>query len=287
VAALDGAVRLYQIGPKGLSRVARKGVPGGKPYSISFSPDGRTLAVGYQDSARVDLLDASTLAVVYSTERKGGNLGRVAWSVDGSTLFAAGSHTSGGHFAVLAIDQGGRGTPREVGQFSNTVLSLCALPDGSVAAASAEPSWAVWDAQGKARLASRPQAADFRDAGDSFRLSSNAEVLSFRFAPGAEPLLFDLTTSTLKAANAPPKSQPPRIKGDANDWRNSSSPRYGGRALPFNSEKSLWEDDATDYEDYRTVNGVKLPFVIREKEIDKLTVNNYKINAPIDPAVFK
>jgi hypothetical protein len=55
----------------------------------------------------------------------------------------------------------------------------------------------------------------------------------------------------------------------------------------FNSEKSLWEDDATDYEDYRTVNGVKLPFVIREKEIDKLTVNNYKINAPIDPAVFK
>jgi len=242
VASLDGAIRMYQIGPKGLSRTARKGVPAGKPYAISFSPDGRTLAVGYQDAARVDLLDASTLSVVHSVELKGGNLGRVAWSADGSTLFAAGSYTSGGRFHVLAIDQAGRGTPREVGAFSNTVMSLTGLPDGSVAAASAEPSWAVFDTQGKTRVSNRPQAADFRDAGESFKLSANAELLSFRFAPNTEPLVFDLANSTLKGGNPPAPVQSPRIKGDANDWRNKTNPRFNGRTLqilPGETARSL------------------------------------------------
>lgn len=231
VASLDGAIRLYQFGPKGMARVLRKTpAPGAKPYSISFSADGKTLAVGYQDQARVDLLDASTLAVVNSLERKGGNLGRVVWSADGSTLYAAGSFSADGRFPVLAIDQGGRGTPREVGQFSNTVMALAALPDGSVAAASAEPAWAVFDRQGKTLVASRPQSADFRDADSSFKLSASADVLAFRFAATGEALVFDVPSASLKAAAAPAQTQGPRNR-DASAWKNSSTPRFGGRAL--------------------------------------------------------
>jgi WD40 repeat protein/uncharacterized caspase-like protein len=231
VASLDGAIRLYQFGPKGMARVARKtATAGAKPYAISFSADGKTLAVGYQDQARVDLLDASTLAVVSSLELKGGNLGRVVWSADGSTLYAAGSYSTGGRFVVLAFDQNGRGTPREVGQFSNTVMALAALPDGSVAAASAEPAWAVFDKQGKTLVSNRPQSADFRDADNSFKLSAGADVLAFRVAPNAEPLVFDLASASLKSGVAPANTQSPRNR-DSNAWKNSSTPRFGGRNL--------------------------------------------------------
>ena len=232
VASLDGAIRLYQLGPKGLTRVARKMAPGGKPYGVSFTADGRTLAVGYQDKAHVDLLDATTLAVVHSIELKGGgNLGRVAWSADGSTLFAAGSYASGGRFPVLAWDQAGRGAPREVGQFSNTVLSLAALSDGSVAGASAEPAWAIFDAQGKTRVANRPQGIDFRDAADSFRLSAAADVVTFRYSAQSEAMVFDIGNAQLKAAAPPAQATAPRARGDAGEWKNRTNPRFGGRAL--------------------------------------------------------
>lgn len=231
VASIDGAIRIYQIGRNGLERIARKQAPGGKPYSVSFSPDGRTLAVGYQDRARVDLLDAASLALVTSAEFRGGNLGRVVWSADGGTVFAAGSHVSAGRFPVLAFGENGRGPMRVIGQFSNTVMALASLPDGRVAAASAEPGWAVLDIQGKTYAASRPQSADFRDAGDSFRVSSSADTVAFRFSLDAGPMVFDLAAGSLKGAPPPDKTQAPRIRGDTADWKNSSTPRFNGRAL--------------------------------------------------------
>ncbi len=233
VASIDGAIRLYQIGRNGLERIARKQAPGGKPYSVSFSADGRTLAIGYQDQARVDLLDSTSLALVHSIEFKGGNLGRVVWSADGNTLFAAGSHVAGGHFPILAFGQNGRGPRREIGQFSNTVMALASLPDGSVAAASAEPAWAVFDAQGRTQAASRPQSADFRDAGDSFRVSPTAEMVGFRFSPQAGSMVFDLAAGSLKSGSPSDKASPPRSRGDSADWKNSTAPRFNGRALPM------------------------------------------------------
>jgi WD40 repeat protein len=231
VASIDGAIRIYQIGRNGLERVARKQAPGGKPYGLSFSADGRILAIGYQDQARVDLLDANSLALVHSIELKGGNLGRVAWSADGSTLFAAGSHVSGGRFPVLAFGQNGRGAKREIGQFSNTVMALASLPDGSVAAASAEPGWAVFDSQGKTRTASRSQGADFRDAGDSFKLSATAGTVAFRFSAEAGGMVFDLAAGSMKAAPPPDGTTAARIRGDSSDWKNSTAPRFNGRTL--------------------------------------------------------
>ncbi|MCK9386765.1 MAG: caspase family protein [Sulfuritalea sp.] len=233
VASIDGAIRIYQIGRNGLERIARKQAPGGKPYSVSFSADGRTLAVGYQDQARVDLLDANSLTLVHSIELKGGNLGRVVWSADGNTLFAAGSHVSGGRFPVLAFDQNGRGAKREIGQFSNTVMALASLPDGSVAAASAEPAWAVFHPQGKTQSTSRSQGADFRDAGDSFRLSPTAETVAFHFSAEAGAMVFDLAAGSLKSGSPPDKASPARISGNSGDWKNSTAPRFNGRALPM------------------------------------------------------
>ena len=104
----DGKVRLY--GP-GLRLLRAAEAPGGKrPYGIAFSPDGGRLAVGYDDTTAVDVLDAGTLERLFAADTRGvdnGNLGSVAWSADGGSLYAAGRWQVGGDVAPAPL-AGGR-----------------------------------------------------------------------------------------------------------------------------------------------------------------------------------
>jgi hypothetical protein len=59
-ASIDGKVRLYD---RELKLVVPRGkATGGVPFRITFSPDGTTLAVGYENAATVDLFDGHSLA---------------------------------------------------------------------------------------------------------------------------------------------------------------------------------------------------------------------------------
>ncbi|MDP2783629.1 MAG: caspase family protein [Sulfurimicrobium sp.] len=233
VASIDGSIRLYRIGRGGLERIARVAAPGGKPYGLAFSPDGKTLAVGYQDNARVDLLDTSNLNPSHRIDMGSGNLGRVAWSTDGSTLFAAGGYVRNGRFPVLSFGNKGTAAATEIGHFSNTIMSLVALPGGNVAAASAEPGWAVFTSGGQRLAGSQPQSADFRDSGANFRLNADASVVSFQFRAGDESQVFDLLAGNLKAAPAPDMVTPPLQSGAPyiDNWKNSTAPKANGHAL--------------------------------------------------------
>lgn len=233
VASLDGFIRVYRLGKKGLERIARTEAPGGKPYAVAFSPDGRTLAVGYQDKARVDLLDTGNMTPAHRIDLGSGNLGRIAWSADGATLYAAGGYASKGRFPVLAFGNRGTAPAVEVGSFTNTILSLAALPGGNIAAASAEPAWAVFGANAQRLAGSQPQSADFRDSGTNFRLSANAGVVSFQYRAGDGNQVFDLGNGSLKTIAAPDKAVPPVQSGAPNveNWKNSTAPRANGRAL--------------------------------------------------------
>lgn len=233
VASIDGFIRIYRIGKDGLERIARATAPGGKPYSVAFSPDGKTLAVGYQDRARVDLLDAATLNAVHTNDLGGGNLGRVAWSPDGGTLYAAGGYVSKGRFPVLAFGNRGTAPAVEVGQFTNTVMSLAAMPDGNIAAASAEPAWAVFSSGGQRVAGSQTQSADFRDSGANFRVNGDGSVVSFQYRAGSDNVVFDLGRGSLKASPPPDKTASPQQSGTPNvdNWKNSAAPKLNGRVL--------------------------------------------------------
>ena len=92
-ASYDGKVRLYDRDFK-LLVPARKATGGNQPSRIAFSPDGSVLAVGYADSATVDLFDGHSLAPLPGPNVDGlrnGNLGIVTWSKDGKTLYAGGT----------------------------------------------------------------------------------------------------------------------------------------------------------------------------------------------------
>lgn len=233
VASIDGSIRLYRVGRNGLERIGRIAAPGGKPYGLAFSPDGKTLAVGYQDNAIVDLLDTNNLSPTHRINLGKGNLGRVVWSIDGTTLFAAGGYVRNGRFPVLAFGNKGAATGVEVGTFSNTIMSLVTLPGGNVAAASAEPGWAVFTSGGQRITGSQPQSADFRDSGTHFRVSADASIVSFQFQAGSDNQVFDLNAGSLKAIPAPDKVTPPVQSGTPkiDRWENSGAPKVNGRML--------------------------------------------------------
>ena len=235
VASLDGFVRLYAVAADGVRRIARKGL-GAPAYAVAFSPDGRSLAVGSAQAARVDLLDAQTLEPISNFGAAlAGNLGRVAWSADGRYLFAAGTATRDGRFALLRFDAGQGGSVREIAGFDNIVVSLATMPDGGLAVGSAEPSWSVLDADGRERIGRHRYAADFRDAGDSFRVSNDGRAVAFPFSAGGSELAgFDVLRGEVGSSSGVGRLTAPltSTRGlDIQGWHNGTRPTVNGQAL--------------------------------------------------------
>ena len=89
----DGFIRLYRVDAEGITLLLKRAVPGGKILEgARFSPDGRRIAVGFDDSYAVNVLDADDLQLLYAPDTSGvtGKLSSLAWSRDGAWLYAAG-----------------------------------------------------------------------------------------------------------------------------------------------------------------------------------------------------
>ncbi len=237
VASLDGSVRLYQLDGYGLRRLARMRVQAGTPYSVAFSPSGQQLAVGLQNAAAVELLDSTTLTSQHTARQGGqGNLGRVSWSADGQTLYAGGTLASRGRFPVVAFGERGKAGGRELHGFGNIITALAGRGGGGVYVATAEPGWAALTAQGELQFEQRRQTADFRDAGDRFRVAGNGSKVSFPLMPGdRSSLSFNLATGDLRADQDADTSPARQSAGGLtlDNWKNSAQPLLNQRPLPL------------------------------------------------------
>jgi WD40 repeat protein/uncharacterized caspase-like protein len=241
----DGKIRLYDSQFKLL--VPTKQAPSGRlPFGLSFSPDGKVLAVGYLDMISIDLLDGHTLdrlPAPKTDDLSNGYLSTVAWSADGQTLFAAGIYpTSSPNGQVLAWDGAGHGKRRALKiRAKNTVMGLVALPMGQLVVAAGDPALAVLGSDGKVLWDHGRTGADFRAEGDSFAVSADGTVVDFGFEEwGKSPLRFDLRTLTLKS-NPPADNltHPPKQDGlPITKWQNSRDPQFNGKPIVLQGDIS-------------------------------------------------
>lgn len=238
--------------------------PGLVPYSLSYSPDDRWLAVGYANSPRVDVLDADSLEPVATFEAPGvegpeeqsGNLGAVAWSTEFGQpwLYAAGTaQDADGDNLILAWPFGRSPQPVVRPVATDSITQLVGVPTGGVLFASSEPAWgrlAVNPATGEPEMVvdQRARKHDFRGVSLG-RLAVSPDGETVHIDPGEDGengLTFSLAQLSLLSAEAAGDMRRPTPTSETvsvQDWYASANPTLQGLPLELEpGERSLSAD---------------------------------------------
>jgi WD40 repeat protein len=252
--SLDGHVRLYD---PDLKLIAKRATTSGKwPTGVAFSPAGDKLAVGFQDTTAVEILNGRDLTPrpgpdVSNMDALGSFYGRpflssVAWSSDGSYLYAGGSYQRSGNFllrtsGVTPVIRWGEGGKRERRFFPTNAVSAIAgiapLSEGGVLAAGMDPSLHRISADGETVWARQPTQADFRGQRIKLMVSADGGAVDFGYQEwGGAPARFDARTLAPITLNPPADgmTRPPKQDGlPVADWVNAYRPTLAGEPLPL------------------------------------------------------
>lgn len=253
----DGLLRLYRFDGNRLTLLAKCAAPGGKqPYAARFSPDGQGIAVGFEDTPAVNVLDGNSLKLCFAPDTAGANdnLGNVAWSRDGKTLFAAGSSqkTFNGQYQhfIRRWTEGGAGVASDWPVAVRTIFDLAPLPSGRLAFSNHEPAWGVVGAAGNKTVFHAPAVADFRGNWDGFALSPDGAQVRFGYEVfGKYPVIFDIQRRTFLPENTSNLVAPLLAAPDVTvtDWKGTTAPKLNGNPLKLEDYEtsrslSLWSN---------------------------------------------
>ncbi|MHC4094106.1 MAG: caspase family protein [Planctomycetota bacterium] len=165
-----------------------------------------------------------------------GNLGNVAWSADGVTLYAGGTYDRGGISPVVAWSGAGAGTRRELAAGTDVIMSLRPLPEGGLLVGAGGPYLAVLDAEGAPRWEQRPPQADLRAQERTLSISADGGVVDFGYEYGGNsPARFNVARSELAldppedGLTAPPEQAALKVE----NWFRNTRPTLDGKPLPL------------------------------------------------------
>lgn len=250
-ASFDGQLRLYAV-DAGRLRLLKAARPAGgeRPRTVQFSPDGRSIALAFEERSVVQVLDAETLAEQARPSTSGisaGNLFSLAWSADGNSLLAGGRWATGGFNQVRLWSAGDWSRFSDQSIARGAIVNLHALPaaaGGGWLFVAFGPSWGVLDAQ--ARVLHRKDAAiaDLRGPPGTFQLSADARLVRFGYQPrDPDGRAYDLGARRLldSGLSAGPPPQPLlSVRTEApglavTDWQSREDPKLNGQPLPLNA----------------------------------------------------
>jgi WD40 repeat protein len=232
----DGFVRLYAA-DKYATPIARFEWKDHRPYQVAFSPDGARVAVGASDKHDVVVLSGSDLTQLFQPHTadipNDDAMGAVAWSQDGSFLYAAGDWRVNSIYQVRRWSNGGRGDhidiPLSTGIRDLIGLNSGILIGGTVGSAIISPDAKVTPLQTYGAL-------DLRGGGDRVvRVSADGSIVevdswepahSYRFALADRLVRIDPPAdSSLKG----PITRAPGL--DIANWNASTSPTVNGTGI--------------------------------------------------------
>ena len=223
-----------------------KTTAGINPNTPRFSPDGKTLAVGFRDVAKVALYSANTLEPMPEStpgcESTNSSLSVISWSNDGLNLIAGGTwNDKNKNYPIRLWTKSGRGSYRDIPIAQNTILNLTPLPSGGWLFAAGDPCWGVVTQDStstkKSWTLGSPSTADLRDLGTNFRIAADATAVAFGYRLGNKtPAIFDVRERRLSVGDDLDLSslRSPRLERSdltITDWRNTLSPKLNGNPL--------------------------------------------------------
>lgn len=245
--SFDGQVRLHAVGEQGaLSLVAAtRPAAGARPHAARFSPDGRLVAVGFDDRPLVQVLDAQTLAELARPSVAGvaaGNLSRVAWSADGRSLVAGGSWAAAEGHLVRRWMAGDWSRHEDHVVSRGTVVDLVPLPIAAGSGwlfGSQDPRWGVLDASARVLRARDAAILDFRGQPDRLEVSHDGRRVRFGGRGDANLRTFDVPTRMLQAdGTALPGARTAAPDLTVTGWRDETAPRLNGERLVLDNHET-------------------------------------------------
>jgi hypothetical protein len=147
------------------------------------------VAVGFYDSPAVNLLSGTDLKFLSApiTKDVNNDLSKIAWSFDGSQLYAGGrADDKNGKKFIRRWSQGGLGSAKDFPVADDTIMDLAPLPDGRLAFGAADPAWGVLDAAGRVQPRRGPDQADLRANESGFRLAPDGGRVRFGLQYGGK-----------------------------------------------------------------------------------------------------
>ncbi|MEZ5479861.1 MAG: hypothetical protein R3E95_20990 [Thiolinea sp.] len=239
--SLDGQVRLYDARLTLLHKHNTQG--GSRPFFARFSPDGKQIAVGFDDSTAVEILSGEDLQPVRRPESQGidANVASVAWSQDGRRLYAGGLFADGNGRPLVVWDQGGAGQRSLRRAAQNTVMDIKPLRDGGVVVASGDPALVRLDANGQVvwkQTSGVLSLGLYKTFNRDFALDKNGTTVGFHFAREAEKsqAVWQLADLQLGKPSAKSTLSVPRHEANGlniTDWENEYTPKLNGQPLPL------------------------------------------------------
>lgn len=264
----DGYIRIYELNDTKSNKNVAGNAPTisiiqkiktqsvSEPYSLAWSPDGTEIAVGYNDSTKVDIYTSPSpfpkngegwpeVGVrLFSPDTTGidnGNLSSVTYS--GKNLAAGGNWDVSGQSPIRIWSDLGKGKYKDIPASSNTIMDILPFSKGFVYGVQ-DPAIGILDKKGKRSLFLTSGIADFRIEGKdngigNLRINSDGNQIQFQYTIPANEnsAIFDLQTrSILTNVGTPGRvslqstvTESPNLKIE--NWLNKTNPTLNGQSI--------------------------------------------------------
>jgi WD40 repeat protein len=236
--SIDGKVRLYD---RNFNLVAQKSTnPGKQPCSVSFSPDGKFLAIGFNDTYKIQILDSRSLSTVFEPNIDGANtldnrLMMVSYTTDG--LLVAGGIFKNKNEKKIQLriwEDGGKGKYSDLSVAENTIMDIKPLHDGSIIFCSSEPAFGRITSSNKKHFIVSNDFVKYPTE-DKKVLQVNDDGTEVTFTPsGLSSFSFSLTKRRIEKRKVEYKHFTDYISNiKISDWDNSTNPKINGKKTSF------------------------------------------------------